>query len=89
MNLMYELNNINNFLLSKIVDGIEAFARFLKSEFSDENIKFWLAIEEFKKMDNKLEIETRAKWIYDTYVSRKAKTEVSYGLLQSISIVNY
>ena len=32
-------------------DGLAAFRAFLKSEYCEENIEFWLACEDFKKTE--------------------------------------
>lgn len=54
--------------------GVQQFTAFLRSEVSAENILFWQACEEFRKIPatsvEKLKAETRS--IYDTYLSDSA-----------------
>lgn len=57
------------------------FAEFLKSEFSDENILFWLACEELKKEKNREKIEEKARIIYEDFISILSPKEVSIRCL--------
>jgi len=51
------------------------FRNFLKSEFSEENIEFWIACEEFKTIrTNKL--VPRAQKIYADFIAIKAPKQV-------------
>jgi hypothetical protein len=36
--------------------GLHVFAEFLKKEFSQENIQFWIACEKFKKLSDQDEV---------------------------------
>ncbi|XP_060567373.1 regulator of G-protein signaling 3-like [Ruditapes philippinarum] len=57
-------------------NGIEMFRHFLKSEFSEENIEFWVACEEFKTVrTNKL--VSRAQKIYSDFIAIKAPKQVN------------
>ncbi|XP_006147088.1 regulator of G-protein signaling 18 [Tupaia chinensis] len=58
-------------------DGLEAFTRFLKTEFSDENIEFWKACEDFKKNKDPQNMMLKAKAIYDTFIQNDAPQEVN------------
>lgn len=58
-------------------DGLEAFRRFLQTEFSDENIEFWLACEDYKKLKSS-KLSSRARKIYDDYVTIQAPREASW-----------
>ncbi|KAJ8797113.1 hypothetical protein J1605_001923 [Eschrichtius robustus] len=49
--------------------GRNAFREFLRTEFSEENMLFWMACEELKKEANKAVIEEKARIIYEDYVS--------------------
>uniref|UniRef100_A0A4W2BUD2 Regulator of G-protein signaling 16 n=1 Tax=Bos indicus x Bos taurus TaxID=30522 RepID=A0A4W2BUD2_BOBOX len=40
-------------LLLSSKNGVAPFHAFLKTEFSEENLEFWLACEEFKKLRSK------------------------------------
>ncbi|KAM9848467.1 regulator of G-protein signaling 4 [Aulostomus maculatus] len=56
--------------------GRAVFTRFLKSEFSEENMDFWVACEDFKKTLN-YNLETRAKQVYQQYVEADSPNEVN------------
>lgn len=53
------------------------FRDFLRSEFSEENILFWLACEELKKESSSEAIEEKARLIYEDYISILSPREVS------------
>lgn len=53
------------------------FHSFLKSEFSDENIEFWLVCEDFKKIRNSSRLNSRAKKIFERYVKSEAPKEIN------------
>ncbi|KAM4864858.1 regulator of G-protein signaling 20 [Thomomys bottae] len=57
--------------------GRNAFREFLRTEFSEENMLFWLACEELKKEANKSMIEEKARIIYEDYISILSPKEVS------------
>ncbi|XP_028833131.1 regulator of G-protein signaling 20 isoform X3 [Denticeps clupeoides] len=57
--------------------GRSAFRQFLRTEFSEENMLFWLACEEFSKETNKSAIEDKARVIYEDYISILSPKEVS------------
>ncbi|XDV17263.1 hypothetical protein PO909_023160, partial [Leuciscus waleckii] len=63
--------------LIKSAQGRSHFQQFLKSEFSEENLKFWLICEDLKKETNKTTVEQTVKQIYEDYVSVKSPKEVS------------
>lgn len=56
--------------------GRNAFREFLRTEFSEENMLFWMACEELKKEANKTMIEEKARIIYEDYVSILSPKEV-------------
>ncbi|XP_008575658.1 PREDICTED: regulator of G-protein signaling 18 [Galeopterus variegatus] len=58
-------------------DGLEAFTRFLKTEFSEENIEFWIACEDFKKSKEPQQILLKAKEIYEKFIQNDAPQEVN------------
>lgn len=60
-----------------ILDGMATFHAFLKSEFSDENIEFWLVCEDFKKVRTSSRLTSRAKKIFELYIEAEAPKEVS------------
>ncbi|CAF3763005.1 unnamed protein product [Rotaria sordida] len=48
--------------------GLHVFTEFLKKEFSQENIQFWIACEKFKKLSDPEEIRHHANLIWSTYL---------------------
>lgn len=56
--------------------GRAVFTTFLKSEFSEENIDFWTACQEYKKTAPS-KMSSRAKQIYQQYVKADAPNEVN------------
>ncbi|XP_043101675.1 regulator of G-protein signaling 20 [Puntigrus tetrazona] len=63
--------------LIKSAQGRLHFRQFLKTEFSEENLMFWLACEDLKKETNKTLVEQTVKQIYEDYVSVLSPKEVS------------
>ncbi|XP_039695752.1 regulator of G-protein signaling 4 isoform X2 [Pteropus medius] len=57
--------------------GLAAFRAFLQSEYSEENIDFWLSCEEFKKIKSPSKLSPRAEKIYREFVSAQAPKEVN------------
>ncbi|XP_004079050.1 regulator of G-protein signaling 21 [Oryzias latipes] len=57
--------------------GMKVFQAFLKSEFSDENLEFWLVCEQFKKMKHSFRLSSRAKKIFKSYVQAEAPREIN------------
>lgn len=58
------------------LDGLAAFRAFLKSEFCEENIEFWLACEDFKKTKSPQKLTSKAKKIYNDFIEKEAPKEV-------------
>ncbi|XP_020623620.1 regulator of G-protein signaling 19-like isoform X3 [Orbicella faveolata] len=56
--------------------GVQLFQDFLRSQYGEENLNFWLAVEEYKKADDNTRAE-KARVIYEDYVSTLSPTEVS------------
>ncbi|XP_050971902.1 regulator of G-protein signaling 20 [Labeo rohita] len=63
--------------LIKSAQGRVHFRQFLKTEFSEENLMFWLNCEDLKKETNKTMVEQTVKQIYEDYVSVLSPKEVS------------
>lgn len=59
------------------IAGLDAFRTFLKSEFSEENVEFWLACEDFKKTESAEKIASKARMIYSEFIEADAPKEVS------------
>lgn len=58
-------------------DGLTAFITFLKTEFSEENIEFWMACEDYKKINLPAKLALTAKNIYKQYVAVQSPKEVN------------
>ncbi|XP_077011882.1 regulator of G-protein signaling 21 [Tamandua tetradactyla] len=57
--------------------GLDAFRTFLKSEFSEENVEFWLACEDFKKTESAEKVASKAKMIYSEFIEANAPKEIN------------
>lgn len=57
--------------------GRKVFGEFLRCEYSEENILFWLACEELKTDCNPEAVEEKARIIYEDYISILSPKEVS------------
>uniref|UniRef100_A0A8C0J264 Regulator of G-protein signaling 16 n=1 Tax=Chelonoidis abingdonii TaxID=106734 RepID=A0A8C0J264_CHEAB len=58
-------------------NGVATFHAFLKTEFSEENLEFWLACEEFKKSRSKTKLSSKAHRIFKEFVQNEAPKEVN------------
>uniref|UniRef100_A0A4W5NN04 Regulator of G-protein signaling 1 n=1 Tax=Hucho hucho TaxID=62062 RepID=A0A4W5NN04_9TELE len=54
-----------------------AFREFLKSEYSEENILFWLACEEYKNIKSLPEMISSANRIYSEFVECEAPRQIN------------
>lgn len=68
------------FFLLSIKDGVALFRGFLKTEFSDENIEFWLACEDYKNTDKEPKLQAKAKKIYLEFVAIGSPREVNLDI---------
>ena len=66
--------------------GRRVFREFLRCEYSEENILFWLACEDLKKENNPEKIEEKARMIYEDYVSILSPREVSWEIFKNVNI---
>ena len=57
--------------------GRKTFREFLRLEYSEENMLFWLACEELKSEENPELVEEKARLIYEDYISILSPKEVS------------
>ena len=57
--------------------GQRAFREFLRSEYSEENILFWLACEDLRQETSPEAVEEKARIIYEDYISILSPREVS------------
>ncbi len=58
------------------LEGREVFQQFLRSEYSEDNLLFWLACEDLKKETNSATVDEKARIIYEDYVSILSPKEV-------------
>ncbi|XP_040263302.1 regulator of G-protein signaling 4 [Bufo bufo] len=57
--------------------GIVAFRSFLQSEYSEENLDFWLACENYKKTKSTAKLSSKGQKIYEDFISVEAPREVN------------
>ncbi|XP_033633629.1 regulator of G-protein signaling 12-like isoform X2 [Asterias rubens] len=57
--------------------GLDCFTKFLKREFSEENIMFWIACETMSKMTSKSELKRMADHIYSKHLADEASMPVN------------
>ncbi|XP_010152820.1 PREDICTED: regulator of G-protein signaling 5 isoform X1 [Eurypyga helias] len=57
--------------------GLASFCSFLRSEFSEENVEFWVACEDYKKTKSPMKMVEKAKKIYEEFIQTEAPKEVS------------
>lgn len=62
--------------VSPFSDGLAAFWTFLKSEYSDENLEFWMACEVYKNIKNSSKLVSKANKIYMEFIDSQAPREV-------------
>uniref|UniRef100_A0A667YSJ0 RGS domain-containing protein n=1 Tax=Myripristis murdjan TaxID=586833 RepID=A0A667YSJ0_9TELE len=62
-------------------DGLAVFRHFLRSEFSEENLDFWLAVEKYKKTRPLSKMAARADKIYNEFISTSAARQVNVDSL--------
>uniref|UniRef100_A0A3B5LCP7 Regulator of G-protein signaling 1 n=1 Tax=Xiphophorus couchianus TaxID=32473 RepID=A0A3B5LCP7_9TELE len=60
--------------------GQIAFREFLKSEYSEENILFWLACEDYKKIKTVPEMISSANRIYSEFVHPEAPRQFQINI---------
>ncbi|KAF5406289.1 Regulator of G-protein signaling 4 [Paragonimus heterotremus] len=57
--------------------GLALFKDFLSTEFSDENIEFWIACQEYKQITNPKKLAMRAQKIFEEFIAVQANREVN------------
>lgn len=57
--------------------GVSVFGAFLRSEFSEENLQFYLACEQYRHSSSNFSLQRRAKDISATYIQPGAPREVN------------
>ncbi|XP_056135519.1 regulator of G-protein signaling 5 [Lampris incognitus] len=68
------IHDLDSLLSSKT--GLQAFRWFLCSEFSNENLEFWLACEDYRVSPSHL-LRAKASSIYSKFVSPNSSHEVN------------
>ncbi|XP_069468034.1 regulator of G-protein signaling 10 isoform X2 [Ambystoma mexicanum] len=58
-------------------EGVKQFREFLRKEFSEENVLFWLACEDFKKSSDRKQMHEKARQIFASFLSNKASAQVN------------
>lgn len=58
-------------------ESLSSFRRFLRSEFSEENLDFWLACEDFRTINSEQELRSKAHDIYQEFLETTSKREVN------------
>uniref|UniRef100_A0A672YU00 Regulator of G-protein signaling 1 n=1 Tax=Sphaeramia orbicularis TaxID=375764 RepID=A0A672YU00_9TELE len=59
------------------VAGQLVFENFLRTEYSEENLLFWLACEDYKKITNETEMTVAASRIYKEFVQVDAPRQIN------------
>lgn len=57
--------------------GLASFRAFLRTEFSEENLEFWLACEDYKKIKSQSKMISKAKKIFAEYIAIQSCKEVN------------
>lgn len=57
-------------------DGLCAFTAFLVSEFSEENIAFYFACEDYRNTKSPAKLPAKAQKIFDEFIGSEAPREV-------------
>ncbi|XP_061539647.1 regulator of G-protein signaling 21-like [Phycodurus eques] len=74
--------------------GKVAFCIFLKTEFCEENIEFWMACEDFRMLSSHQQLTSKANSIYEEFIKSDAPKEVNLDfytknkIIQSLSEPN-
>ncbi|XP_056133280.1 regulator of G-protein signaling 21 isoform X2 [Lampris incognitus] len=62
---------------TKLFRCLAAFRSFLRSEFSEENVEFWLACEDFKRIASPGDLCLKAEEIYQEFLHPTALREIN------------
>ena len=60
------------------------FRSFLRSEFSEENIEFWVACEDFKKTNSPMKMANKARKIYEDFIQTGGPKEVGWKPMKDL-----
>uniref|UniRef100_UPI00398EBB6A regulator of G-protein signaling 21-like n=1 Tax=Pristiophorus japonicus TaxID=55135 RepID=UPI00398EBB6A len=78
-------DNVDNLLSHKA--GQAAFRSFLRKEFSEENIDFWLACEAYKKIKSPTKLASKAKKIYSRFIKVESPKEINIDFTTRENII--
>ncbi|XP_056303914.1 regulator of G-protein signaling 2 [Danio aesculapii] len=67
--------SLDNLLSSKC--GLYFFRLFMKSEHCEENLDFWLACEEFRKIRSRSKLKSKAKSIFNEFITPDSPKEIN------------
>lgn len=70
------IGTVSNPISSASSDGLCAFTAFLVSEFSEENIAFYFACEDYRNTKSHAKLPAKAQKIYDEFIGSAAPREV-------------
>ena len=59
------------------IGGLELFREYLRSEYSEENLEFWIACEEYRTMPDERQLIPQAQKIFTDFVAIQAPREVN------------
>ncbi|CAJ0966373.1 unnamed protein product [Ranitomeya imitator] len=59
------------------MDGRSAFRAFLQTEFSEENLEFWIACEDYRKTRSVNKLSAKAHHIFQEFIDVQAPREVN------------
>ncbi|PAA80534.1 hypothetical protein BOX15_Mlig029753g1 [Macrostomum lignano] len=68
--------------------GLALFRAFLKTEYSDENIEFWIACEEYRALSGPKKQTMKAQKIYNEFVAFQAPREVNLDSTTRLATIN-
>lgn len=80
------LYTITNRISSLSTDGLCAFTSFLVSEFSEENIAFYFACEEYRNTKSPAKLPAKAQKIYDEFIGSDAPREVNKHHISNMNL---
>lgn len=83
------LKKLLRFVLCFFSGGIELFRGFLRSEFSEENLEFWIACQEYKQCEDSQMLPSQSQKIYGDFVAVQAPKEVRKSLVILKSYFNF
>jgi len=63
-------------------DGCKLFGEFLRGEFSEENLEFWLACKQYRACDDDDQLASIAQQIYQDFVAPNAPREVRLSMIR-------